>query len=149
MANPQSTIPNQQSPKRPFSVTVLAWVVLIMALLGWLRLFEVLRQWQFLQNLTPVPPVFYLAITGLVWGLCGTALLWGLFLGRVWAPRLMRVAGLFYTFYYWLDRLLVANPAYINTRWPFALALNITLLLFAFWVLARPKTKLFFQRNKT
>jgi hypothetical protein len=149
MANRQSIIGTQQSPKRPLSVTLLAWVVLIMALLGWLRFYEVLRQWQFLQSLTPAPPVWYLALIGLVWGLVGTALLWGLVLGRAWAPHLMRVAALLYTIYYWLDRLLVADSAYIFTRWPFALGLNIALLILTLWVLARPKAQLFFQKNKT
>jgi len=149
MANSQSTASNQQSPKRPLSVTLLAWVVLIMALLGWLRLYEVLRQWQFLQSLVPAPPVLYLALIGLGWGLIGTALLWGLVLGRSWAPNLTRAAALLYTIYYWLDRLLVADSTYITTRWPFTLGINIALLVLTLWVLARPKTQLFFQNNNS
>jgi len=149
MENRPSTISNQQSYKRPFSVTLLAWVVLIMALLSWLRLFEVIRQWKYLQSITPAPPVLYLALTGLIWGSAGTALVWGLILGRSWIPRLMRNSALIYTIYYWSDRFLVADPAYIITRWPFALGLNITFLVFTFWVLGRPKTRLFFQRNQT
>lgn len=135
-----------QSPKRPFSVTLLAWMVLIMALLGWLRFFEVIRQWAFLQKLNPVPPVLYLAISGLILGIVGTTLLWGLVLGRSWAPRLMQFAALFYTLYFWLDRFFVASPEAIRIRWPFALGLNITILLFTFWVLTRPKAQHFFQK---
>ncbi len=149
MANQPPASNSLPSPKRPFSVTLLAWMVLIMALLGWLRLYEVLRQWQYLRTLTPAPPVLYLALTGLIWGSAGIALVWGMVLGRSWAPRLMRGSALTYTIYYWCDRFWVADPAYINSRWPFALGLNIALMIFIFWVLGRPKTRFFFQRNKT
>ena len=127
----------------------MAWVVLILASLSWLRLVEVIRRWSFLQSLTPSPPVLYLAITGLIWGLLGTCLVWGLILGRWWAPRLMQISALGYAAYYWLDRLLIANSSAIVSRWPFALGLTIALLVFTFWVLSRSKTQLFFQKDKT
>jgi len=146
MGNQQSIISNPQSTKRPLSVTLLAWVVLILASLSWLRLVEVIRRWSFLQSLAPSPPVLYLAITGLIWGLLGTCLVWGLFLGRWWAPRLMQISALGYVTYYWLDRLLIADSSAIASRWPFALGLTITLLAFTFWTLSRPKSRLFFQK---
>jgi hypothetical protein len=146
MANQFVSTPRSRSIKRPFSVTLLAWVVLILALLGWLRLFEVLRQWQYLQSLTPTPLLVYLAVIGLIWGTAGTALVWGLVLGRAWAPRLMRNAAIVYSLYYWADRLFIADPSAIQTRWPFALGLNAALITFTFWVLTRPKTQLFFQK---
>ena len=142
-------MPNSQSPKRPLSVTLLAWVVLIITAFSWLRLIEVIRRWNFLQSITPSPPILYLAITGLIWGLLGASLIWGLFLGRAWAPRLMQVSALVYAAYYWLDRLLVADPSAMASRWPFALSLTIVLLAFTFWVLSRPKAQLFFNRTQT
>jgi hypothetical protein len=147
MDNPVNTDYDSKTPKRPFGVTLLAWLVLIMALLGWFRFFEVIRQWTYLQTLTPAPPVLYIASSGLVLGVLGAVLVWGLVLGRPWAPRLMQFAILFYSLYYWFDRLIVAIPAAIATRWPFALAVNIFFLLFTFWVLSRPKTQLFFRKE--
>lgn len=149
MTNLRSTIRNPQSVKRPLSVTFLTWVVLILAVLGWLRLAEVIRRWDFLQSLSPSPPVLYLASTGLIWGLVATCLVWGLFLGRWWAPRLMQISALSYAAYYWLDRLLVAASSAIASRWPFALALTVALLVYTFWVFSRPKAQQFFQKNKT
>jgi len=148
MANSPSTIHNRHPAKRPLSVTFLAWVVLILASLGWLRLVEVIRRWEFLQSLTPSPPVLYLGITGLISGLLGVFLVWGLFLGRWWTPRLMLVSAFGYTAYYWLDRLLIADSSAIVSRWPFALALTIAFLAYTFWVLSRPQTRLFFQKNE-
>ena len=118
-----------------------------MASLGWLRLITVLRQWSFLQNLSPAPPVVYLAITGLVWGVLGAFLVWGLFLGRPWAPRLMQISALLYAVTYWLDRLLIADRSAITSRWPFAFGLTILLLVFTFWVLSRPKVQHFYQNS--
>ena len=96
-------------------------------------------------SLTPTPPLFYLAIAGLIWGLLGALLVWGLFLGRSWAPRLMQVSASAYAVAYWLDRLLIAEPNAIASRWPFALGLTILLLGFTYWVLSRPKVRSFYQ----
>ena len=118
-----------------------------MAALNWLRFVEVLRRWRFLENLNPAPPIFYLGITGLVWGLLGSSLVWGLFLGRSWTPGLMRVSALGYAIYYWLDRLLIADPTAISVRWPFALGLTISFLIFTFWVFSRPKVGVYFHQE--
>lgn len=144
MSKSQTTNRNPHSPKRPFSVTLLTWVVLILTLLSWLRLIEVIRRWYFLQSLTPAPPVHYLAITGLIWGLLGVCLVWGLFLGRSWAYQLMKITAPIYALLYWLDRIMIADLSAIGSRWPFALGLTITLLAFTFWVISRPKTINFF-----
>jgi len=149
MTDPHPALGNPQSIKRPFSVTLLAWVVLIMASLGWLRLAEVVRGWEFLLSLNPAPPLFYLAISGLFWGLLGICQVWGLVLGRTWAPRLAQIAAPGYAVYYWLDRLLVADPSAMAHRWPFALGLTLVLLAFTFWVLSRPKSRRFFASVET
>ncbi len=149
MENPQTTNNNHHHPKRPFSVTFLTWVVLIITSLNWLQLVEVIRRWEFLRSLDPAPPVIYLAITGLVWGLLGICLVWGLFLGRSWAPWLMQVISVIYTAYYWLDRLFFADFSAIANRWSFTLGLTITLLVFIFWLFSRPKTKEFFNQSQS
>ena len=139
--------PTIRQNKRPFSATLLTWVVLILASLGWLQLITVLRGWSFLQSLSPTPPLFYLAITGLIWGLLGTFLVWGLFLGRPWAPRLMQISAPIYAAAYWFDRLLIAKISAIASRWPFVLGLTILLLGFTFWALSRPKVRYFYQNT--
>jgi hypothetical protein len=131
--------------KRPISATILTWVVLILASLGWLRLAAVMRQWPFLESLSPAPPLVYLAISGLVWGVVGAVLVWGLFLGRSWAPRLTQISAPLYAAFYWVDRLFIANPTAISSRWPFAVGLTVLLLSFTFWVLSRPKVQHFYQ----
>ena len=140
-ANPPS------GKKRPLSATLLTWVVLILTSLGWLRLAAVLGQWSFLASLSPAPPLVYLAISGLVWGVVGALLVWGLFLGRSWAPRFTQISAPLYAAFYWLDRLLIADLSAISSRWPFAVGLTTLLLTFTFWVLSRPKVQHFYQKN--
>ena len=147
MANHQPISAKPNSPKRPRSVTFLTWMVLIIASLNWLQLLEVVRLWDFLQNLSQDLPVLYLAITGLIWGLIGVCLVWGLFLGRSWAHRLMKITALVYAIFYWIDRLWIADFSTIGNRWPFALGLTIILLIFTFWVLSRSKTRNFFAQT--
>ena len=147
-SSPKTSSANPPSgKKRPLSATLLTWVVLILTSLGWLRLAAVLGQWSFLESLSPAPPLVYLAISGLVWGVVGALLVWGLFLGRSWAPRFTQVSAPLYAAFYWLDRLLIADLSAISSRWPFAVGLTTLLLTFTFWVLSRPKVQHFYQKN--
>jgi hypothetical protein len=143
-ATPSSTQPARKS-KRPFSATLLTWVVLIIASLNWLRLITIIRQWTFLESLLTTLPLLYLAVTGLIWGLLGAILVWGLYLGLPWAPRLMRITAPIYAAIYWIDRVMIADHSAIANRWPFALGLTIFLIIFTFWVLSRPKAKKFYK----
>lgn len=70
-------------------------------------------------------------------------LTWGLWRGYEWTPQVTILAALAYTLYYWLDRLLISNSAG-NQNWPFAIVLNITLVILIYWVLSRRKARAFF-----
>ena len=108
-------------------------MVLILTVWQALRLFETVRQWAFLQTISPEPPLGYLAISALIWVLIGAALTWGLAYNKPWARRAAPLAALLYALWYWFDRLVIANPAAIASRWPFALGLTLVLLAFAVW----------------
>ena len=147
MENQQTTSMKPRAPKRPLGVTLLTWMVLIIASLNWLQMLEVVRLWDFLQDISQDLPVLYLAITGLIWGLIGACLVWGLFLGRSWALKLMKITAPFYAIFYWIDRLWIANFSAIGNRWPFALGLTIVLIALTFWILSRSKTRNFFTQS--
>ena len=135
------------SSKRPFSVTILTAVVLIFTILNFLRFFSAIRNWKFLATLPVSVPFVYMAATGLIWTVAGILLAVGLFFGRRWSFRLAKANLVIYTAYYWSDRLLIAEPAAIMVRWPFALGLTIVLWIFTFWVLSHPKTHLFLKKS--
>ncbi len=142
MTTPE-TIPGLPSRRRrPLSVTLLALGVLSIASVNLLRFWNALQQWDFLVVLLPISPL-YLVASGFVWGLTGLILFYGLWRGRRWAPRLSVVVALFYTCYYWLDRLLVSSRGF-SANWFFVGMVNLVLLSMILWVTTRPKAKAFF-----
>jgi hypothetical protein len=156
---PTSQAPDSQSAvtlqvkKRPWSVTLLAGIVLIITIINLIRFVLSLRYWTFLSSLSAVSPV-YLAITGLVWSMAGVAVVWGLWTAKPWGPRLMQAVGLSYALYYWLDLVfLKEHPingaagtmrALLPTNWQLSAAVTLVLLAFMVWVLGRPKVKAYF-----
>lgn len=124
--------------KRPQSVTWLLVFVLTFTGWHWLRLLTALAQWEFLAGLQMSVPPLYFALSGLLWGLIGIPIAWGLLLGKKWTPRALRIAGPAYAFYFWFDRLLLQSNELANTNWRFALAMTILFLVWLNWTLTRP-----------
>lgn len=123
-------------------------MVLSYTALGWFGFRESLRQWDFLQSLPLTVPSLYLALRNVIWGLVGVPLVWGLWVGRRWAWYAAQVAAALYALYYWLDRLLLTDPSAspLGTgRWPFALGLTVTCLIYTFLVLRLPQSRQFFE----
>jgi hypothetical protein len=130
-------------PARPKSVTYLTWMVLFLAGMNLVRFFEAARQWDFLTQVQAISPA-YQVVTGLIWGVLGLVLAFGLWLGRPWAPGLARLAVLAYSAYFLLDRILLAAPLGGYDAWPFALGLSAILSVLVFYILGRARARAFF-----
>lgn len=136
-------------PRRLFSVTLIAWMVFIITIINFLRLGLTLYNWEFLTELLspaatyPLFPI-YMAVSGLVWGVVGLPLIWGIWRGKMWAPRLLLATLLFYSIYYWLDRAFLPGYPQRNSNWPFAMGINLLILIWILWVMTRQKVKDFF-----
>ncbi len=130
---------------RPFGVTLLSFGVLIIAGINLYRCVEALLQWQFLAELFPALPVYQM-LSGIIWGLAGIPIAWGLWRGTSWAARLTPFATIAYILYAWIDRLVLRTglEAY---NLPFELGLTVILLASIYWILSRPKVKSFFREN--
>jgi len=137
--------PADAPTKRPFSVTLLAVLVLFFTLLNILRFSAALRLHDFLSEPFPGVPVGYLAATGAFWALVGLPLALGLFFGRAWSLDYGRVVTGLYTVYYWIEHLCVVDSRAIVSRLPFAIGLSIALLVFSFWTLAQPRARMFLR----
>ncbi len=145
-SDPHNTRVNQQPSKRvkrPFLVTLLTVLVLIMASTNLIRFVEALTQWNFLSSLPRVSPA-YLALSGLIWFLIGLPLIWGLWRSHPEAPKAARIVALAYTVYYWLDRILLESVGGNHFNWPFTIGLTIVLLILIFWILSRTTSKDYF-----
>jgi len=128
---------------RPISVTLLVALVLTIGVLNVLRAVQTVKQWEFLGELLPLSPIYFV-ISGLVWGLLGLVLAWGLFFGGGWAPRLLRVTSLFYMIYIWLDRLVLRDPSSRNPGSMFFAVLSILIMVIIFWILSRQNVRAYF-----
>ena len=148
MSDPQLSTSNPQSIKRPFSVTLLAGMVLIFTSLSWLRLVEAIRLWPLLVDLPLSIPPMYLALSGLCWGVIGLIMIRGVYWGLPWIQRPMQVTAVAYALYYWFDRLILAQDVVMSARWPFAIGLTLVLLAMTFWTLSRQKVQAYIHRRQ-
>ncbi|MBN1145668.1 MAG: hypothetical protein JXA78_00320 [Anaerolineales bacterium] len=129
--------------RRPCGVTLLVWLVIIVAAMNLARLALALQNWDFLAGLLPISPL-YQVVSGALWSLVSLPLFWGLWRGKKWAPLYWRWALLAYSMVYWVDRLLLPSYPGRNINWPFVLGVNLFLLVWSLWVLSRPKARDFF-----
>lgn len=138
------SIPNTNAHKRPRSVTLFTWGVLILAALYLTRIFVTLREWDFLQEYALPGTGGYLLGSGLLWS--GLLFPWvvGLWRGAPVAYRLLVPLSAAYTLWMWVERLYLHwKSAPVNNH-PFWLG---TTLLFWGWLLwwrNRPPIKAFF-----
>jgi hypothetical protein len=131
-------------PKRPFSVSLLCGMVLIVAVMNLVRLEQSLVDWKFLETILPVSPV-YLSVTGLVWGMLGMLAAWRLWQGQIWARWFGLVYIVLFSVYYWVDRLFLPGYPGRNSNWLFSAVMNFLVIALSVWILARPKAKRFFE----
>ncbi|MFC2043014.1 hypothetical protein ACFLUA_02560 [Chloroflexota bacterium] len=130
-------------PERPLSVTLYTWLVLIISVSSIVRTFRAALQWEFLTGLLPIHPI-YLLLSGLVWGIFGLILIWGLWRGLTWTPFVTRWAVIAYFIYYWADRIFLSNPVSRITNIVFMVILTVIILSWTLWVFSRVNVKQFF-----
>ena len=131
--------------KRPFSVTILLWLVLSLTAWSGLRLVTAILWRSTLHEFTPSPGPAYIAISGAAWLLAGIGLLWGMWQAKVWIRSALLGTGAGFFVWYWCDRLLLQFP---HTNWPFALAITILILIFLSVCVFLPGTKTFFTKRE-
>jgi len=127
------------------SVTLLAFGVLIIAGINWVRLWQAIDQWQFIGELYPALP-YYQALSGLFWSLAGFPLAWGLWHGSDRAAHWIRWVALAYTIYIWLDRLILRRGVELTNLF-FTLSANALILITVIWIMSRPNVRAFFQQQ--
>jgi hypothetical protein len=131
--------------KRPFSVTLLLWAVLILSVWGVTRFFAALRAWEVLYEFDASLSPLYLSITGAGWGAAGCVLLYGIWRGRSWARTAIVAAVLIWLIEYWLERSLF-QPLRANL--PFAIACSIISMVVVLILATLSGTKSFFTKSE-
>ncbi len=137
----------EKRAKRPLFVTWLLLLVLMFTGLAWLRFAATLQDWTFLAELPLSVPPAYLAASGLLWGLVGLGVIYGLWRRQPRAPRALLFAALAYSLYYWVDRLWLAVPGPVQANRPFALFATLGLLVWLFASINRSDVQAYFGDN--
>ncbi len=116
--------------KRPWPVTLLAALVLLLTVQGAVRFAAALWNWPVLITYAPQPGPLYIALGGLAWLAAGGVTLYGMLTPRPWARTAALAFCLGYPLYTWLDRLLIqADPQRPDA--PFALLVTAVWLIFS------------------
>lgn len=116
--------------KRPPSVTLALWLVLILTAWNALRTWTSIT-WQavLLEYSIRMSPVIG-TIVGLLWFIIGGILAFGIWRKKAWGAKLLIGAAAGYTVWYWSERLIWQNP---RPNVPFAVVMNLVGLLVIFF----------------
>jgi hypothetical protein len=98
-----------------------------------------------LPDLPLTVPVWYIPLSGAVWGIGSLVVALGLLLGRAWAQRAVRWGTLLFVAWFWIDRLfLVVSDFALRTR-AFSLAVSVVTAIIVFWVMSMRKVRRYFR----
>jgi hypothetical protein len=132
-----------QDVKRPFSVTLLACLVLIITSVHLVRLVYAITWWRFLTTLPGKAP-FYIALTGLIVSLFGAALFWSLWTGKPSAPLATKISIPVYLGWQWVEQIFSVWRGNNFENWPFMAAISLVVITFTFWTLSTSRAKIYF-----
>lgn len=133
--------------RRPFPLKIILWLYLLWIILGWLRFSAALQGQDLILSLVSPTMHRYLIGAGLIWGMAGLPVVWGLITRARWTPSLIQITGLIYPWVYWFERLFLWQDPNAKRNWPFMLLLTILWLSLAFGMLRLKRVKQYFTTD--
>lgn len=112
-------------PRRPFGVTLLLWLVLILSAWGAIRFLAAIRWWDVLIEFDASLSPLYLAVTGAGWGGAGVVLFWGIRRRKAWSRPAALASAFGWQVEFWTERAFFGSP---SPNLTFALAASCLLL---------------------
>lgn len=135
-------------PRRPIVLTLIMWIFVLWTVLGWLRFFEAVANQGLISEFLQDWVFWYLLAAGLIWGLTGIPVIWGLLRGAGWTLKLLPIAATIYPLSYWLERLLLWRQPQEQGNWLFMLLLSGLWLGLVVWGMLSEKVRRFFKHTK-
>ncbi len=123
--------------RRPWVVTFISLLVLTFSIVQ----FSGLSVWVRLPELGLTVPGWYLPARSLAFGAAGLVGAVGMFMGKTWSPRLLRVLTLLYLAWFWVDRLLIRSSTMSRQDLPFYGTLACLGSLLVLWLLGWKQVK--------
>jgi hypothetical protein len=137
----------KRRPKRPFPLKLIMIVFALWTLLGWLRFGRAIAEGELIKSLLSPGLYGYLLLAGLVWGLLGPPVLWGIYWRTGWAPLLVKVAAVFYPGLYWFERTLLWQDTSAQRNWPLMLLLTAAWFGLVVWGLHAARARAYFPKK--
>ncbi|MFL7893950.1 MAG: hypothetical protein ACK2UM_00140 [Anaerolineales bacterium] len=129
--------------RRPFSVTLLAGLVLIITIVHLVRFVYAITWWRFLTTLPGKTPL-WLATTGLIGLLVGAVLFWGLWIGNPHSPVAARIIIPAYIGLQWIEQVYSTWRGNIIENWQFTVVISLVVIIFTYWTLSTSRAKIYF-----
>ena len=108
-------------PQRPFSVTLLLGLVLILSAWGAVRFTAALQWWNVLNEFDSRLSPVYLAATGVSLCIIGLVLLWGVFSRKTWSRMAVMAGVIVWQVELWIERMLFESQV---ASTPFAVTVS-------------------------
>lgn len=132
-------------PKNPFGYRLLWWQTLIFALQGFGRVWFVLRDLQFYQEVVNHLPFELYISVAFLWGIGMAKFTWGIWRRKQWAIRHLWLILVAY-WLFWLAWLVVfAQSPNEQIRLPFLFGLMLVIVGFDWWLINRQAMQRFFM----
>lgn len=143
--NPRRDMTQPIKRRRPFLLTIMLWMYLLWILLGWLRFAGAIRNQDLILSLASPGLRIYLLAAGLIWGLAGLPVVWGMVTRSSWTPLLILITSVLYPGVYWFERLFLWQDPDAGRNWPFMLLLTLLWLGLAFGALRLKQVRQYFK----
>ena len=116
--------------KRPFLFKLIIFSLLLIAIMGWLRVFQSVYQWDYLLRYQVSPDPWYCLITGILMGIIASiGVVMGWFRLR-WNELVIQAAVVVLSLGWWLDYIIFSQSSIAFYNVPFRLVANLIYLLF-------------------
>lgn len=141
-------IEKTERPRRSVPLKILVFGYLGVSVMGWLRVIQVINNWDWISSLGINVSLWYILISGVCLGIMGLLAGVGLWFCQAWAPALARAGVVLLTIWYWCDTLLLVQNDFSRANIPFMAALNGFCLFYVLICLALPDQKRYFKKTK-
>ena len=131
--------------KRPFGVTLLLWLVLLLSAWGAVRLVAALTWWDVLVQYDARLSPLYLSITGAGWIVAGLVLLWSIWTGKPWSRQAIPLSVFLWLVQYWIERLFFQAP---RANLAFMIGLSLSVLAVTLIATFNRKTRNFLLKSE-
>ncbi len=131
--------------KRPYSVTLLACLVLLLAAWNAWRAIIAVEDYALMRSLGQGTVAILWMVIGGVWAIGFVIAAWGIWRLRAWGRRWMLIAIAAFMLHSWIERLTLQRTAYEQLTRPADLAVSILIVVVVWGFLFLPKVRRSFQ----